>query len=79
MKILLTGMQPGFGLETLKRRMAQFGPVTEVQAVDDGDPEQPWAIVDMAVGTAEATDIARRIDGIYHVDRFIRARVMLRS
>jgi hypothetical protein len=59
--------------------MAQFGPVTGVTALEDGDPERPWAIVDMAVGTAEATEIARRIDGIYHVDRFIRAQVMLRS
>ena len=79
MKILLTGLQPGFDLETLKGRMAKFGPVTEVKAVEDGDPERPWAIVDMAVGTAEATEIARRIDGIYHVDRFIHAQVMFRS
>lgn len=79
MKILLTGLQPGFDLEALRKRMAQFGPVTEVQAVEEGDPERPWAIVDMAVGTAEATEIARRIDGIYHVDRFIGAHVMFRG
>jgi hypothetical protein len=26
---------------------------------------------------AEATEVARRIDGIYYIDRFIHARVML--
>lgn len=77
MKILLTGLQPDFDPLALRERMAQFGPVVDVQTVRDGDPQQPWAVVEMALGVAEATEVARRIDGIHHVDRFIRARVML--
>ncbi|HRC36717.1 MAG TPA: hypothetical protein PK420_01490 [Rubrivivax sp.] len=77
MKILLTGLQPDFDAVALRERMAQFGPEVDVPAVRDGDPQQPWAIVEMALGVTEATEVARRIDGIHHVDRFIRARVML--
>ncbi len=61
MKILLTGLQPDF----------------DVQAVRDGNPQKPRAIVEMALGVAEATEVARRIDGIHHIDRFTRAQVML--
>jgi hypothetical protein len=77
MKILLTGLQPDFDLVALRERMCHFGPVVDIQVVRDGDPQQPWAVVEMALGVAEATEVARRIDGIHYVDRFIRARVML--
>jgi hypothetical protein len=79
MKIVLSGLQPDFDLESLRDRMTKFGPVTDIQAVRDGDPDQPWAIVDMALDVAEATEVARRIDGIYYIDRFIHAHVMLRG
>ena len=48
MKILLTGLQRDFDPDALRDRMAKFGHVIGVQTVRDGDPEQPWAIVDMA-------------------------------
>ena len=77
MKILLTGLQRDFDVDVLRERMSKFGHVIGVQAVLEGDPERPWAIVEMALGVAEGTEVARRIDGIYHIDRFIHARVML--
>jgi hypothetical protein len=77
MKIMLTGVQPDFDLVALRERMCHFGPVVDRQVVRDGDPQQAWAVVEMALGVAEATEVARRIDGIHHVDRFIGARVML--
>jgi hypothetical protein len=70
-------LQRDFDLENLRVRMSKFGPVVDIQSVRDGDPDQPWAIVDKALGVAEATEVARRIDGIHHIDRFIQARVML--
>jgi putative N-acetylmannosamine-6-phosphate epimerase len=76
MKILLSGLQPDFDVEVLRERMSHFGTVVDIQAVRDGDAQQPWAIVEMALGVAEATEVARRIDGIYYIDRFIRAHVM---
>lgn len=76
MKILLTGLQRDFDPQALQERMSHFGHVVGVQPVLEGDPEHPWAIVEMALSVAEATEVARRIDGIYYIDRFIRARVM---
>lgn len=79
MKILLTGLQRDFDIDLLRERMTKFGHVIDIQAVRDGDPDRPWAIVEMALGVAEGTEVARRIDGIYHIDRFIHAQVMLRD
>ena len=77
MKILLSGLQRDFDVETLRDRMSKFGHVIDIQVVRDGDPEQPWAVVEMALNVAEGTEVARRIDGIYHIDRFIHARVIV--
>lgn len=76
MKIVITGLQPDFDLDALRERMTHFGPVIDVRAVREGNPDQPWAIVEMAVDAGRANEVARRIDGTYHIDRFIRARVM---
>lgn len=77
MKIILSGLQPGFDVDALRERMSHFGPVIDIRVPDDGNPDEPWAIVEMNLGVGEAHEVARRIDGLYHVDRFIRARVML--
>lgn len=77
MKIILSGLQPDFDIERLRERLSKFGPVLGIQVVREGDPDKPWAIVDMDLGVAAATEMARRIDGIYYIDRFIRARVMV--
>lgn len=77
MKIILTGLHEDADIEKLRERMSHFGPVIDITAVRDGDPDRPWFIIDMGIGMAEATDVARRIDGIYFNDRFLHARVML--
>jgi len=76
MKIILTGLHEDADIEKLRERMSHFGPVIDIQAVRDGDPDKPWFIVDMDVDVGEATNVARRIDGIYYNDRFLHARVM---
>ena len=77
MKLQVGVLQPDVDAVALRECMARFGPVGDGPAVRDGDPQRPWAIGEMALGVTEATEVARRIDGIHHVDRFIRARVML--
>jgi hypothetical protein len=76
MKIILTGLHEDADIDKLRERMSQFGPVLDIQAVRDGDPDKPWFIVNLNVDMAHATDVARRIDGIYYIDRFLHARVM---
>ncbi len=77
MKIVLSGLQPDFSIDALRERMTHFGPVLDVQPVREGNPDQPWAIVEMDLGVAQATEVARRIDGTFFIDRFIRARVLV--
>lgn len=76
MKIILTGLREDADMEKLRERMSHFGPVLDIQAVRDGDPDKPWFVVNMDIDVAEATKVARRIDGIYYNDRFLHARVM---
>lgn len=79
MKILLSGLRPETDIDALRERMSHFGPVTGIEVVREGDPAQPWFLVEMAIAPGEATEIARRIDGIYYKEQFIHARVMLHS
>jgi hypothetical protein len=76
MKIMLSGLHADFDVDTLKERLNHFGPVTGVQVITEGDPDKPWVLVELAVDAARATEVARRIDGIYFRDRFLRALVM---
>lgn len=79
MKILLSGLGPDADLQRLQERMAHFGPVLGIQAVRDGDPDRPWFIIELDIAPDVATEVARRIDGIYFHGSFLHARVMLHS
>lgn len=79
MKIPLSGLQRDFDPAKLRDRRTEFGPVVDAHVVRDGDPDQPWAVADMALGLAASTGAARRIDGIDYIDGFIHSRVMLRG
>lgn len=76
MKIMLSGLHGDFDADTLKARMSHFGPVKDIQVITEGDPDKPWVLVELAIDPAQATEVARRIDGIYFRDRFLRALVM---
>lgn len=77
MKLLLSGLGPDTDIDRLQARMHHFGPVLGVHAVREGDPERPWFIVAMDITPDVATEVARRIDGIYFHGSFVHARVML--
>lgn len=75
-KILLTGLPATVDPERLKARLETFGPVIDVNVILDGNPEQPWVIVEMDLDLVAAQAVAQRIDGIYYIDRFLGAHVM---
>lgn len=79
MKLILSGLPPDADLDALRERMSHFGPVLGIEVVREGDPERPWFVVEMGLSVADATEIARRIDGIYYKDRTLHARVMLHA
>lgn len=75
-KILLTGLPANVDFDRLKERLAAFGPVVHINLIADGDPDQPWFIIEMELDLAAAQAVAQRIDGIYYNDRFIGAHVI---
>lgn len=75
-KILLTGLPAAVDPERLKERLSPFGPIVSITKITDGDPDQPWVIVEMDLELVAAQAVAQRIDGIYYNDRFIGAHVM---
>lgn len=77
MKLILSGLGPETDLDRLTERMGHFGPVRGIAPIYEGDPERPWFIVDMDLPAGPATEVARRIDGIYFHGRFLHASVML--
>lgn len=79
MKILLSGLHREADVERLRERMSHFGPVLDIRPVTEGDPDRPWFVIELAVSAGEATEIARRIDGIYFNERILHAWVMLRE
>lgn len=79
MKLILSGLSPETDLDRLRERMTHFGPVLGIDLIREGDPDRPWFIVDMDIPPDVATEVARRIDGIFFHDRFIHAQVMLHA
>jgi len=77
MKLILSGLSPETDLERLSERMGHFGPVLGIEPIYEGDPERPWFIVELDLPPGAATEVARRIDGIYFNDRFVHASVLL--
>ena len=79
MKIVISGLQPDVDPELLRERMEHFGPVVSLEIIRDGNPDQPWALLEMALAAGEMSEVARRINGIFHIDRKIEAHVVNRG
>lgn len=77
MKLILSGLGPGTDLEKLRERMSHFGPVGEINAIREGDPERPWFIVHIDISPAAGAAVARRIDGLHFQGRFLHAHTLL--
>ncbi len=78
-KIFITGLPASVDTEHLREQLVELGPVISINIIREGDEQQPWVVAEMDLGPAEATAVARRIDGIYYAGRFIKAHVMSRG
>lgn len=76
MKLMLSGLSPETDVDKLRERMSHFGPVISIDSIHEGNPDQPWFIVELDLSAGAANEVARRIDGIYFHGRFVRARVL---
>ncbi|KAF7963914.1 molybdenum cofactor biosynthesis protein MoaA [Cupriavidus sp. UYMMa02A] len=65
MKVLVRGLRPGVDAATLCAALRPYADVRAVELVRDGDPERPWAWVDIAAGALTVWKLVARLDGRY--------------
>ncbi|CAG9184507.1 RNA recognition motif domain-containing protein [Cupriavidus pinatubonensis] len=62
MQILIRGLHRDVTEAMLRDMLARHAPVNAVEIVRDGDPERPWAWVDLAVDRFTAWSLMRQMD-----------------
>lgn len=62
MQILIRGLRRNVTEAMLRDMLARHAPVNSVEIVRDGDPERPWAWVDLAVDRFTAWSLMRQLD-----------------
>ncbi len=65
MNVLIRGLRAGVDAATLRRALAAYVPVRGVQLLSEGDPDHPWALVDIAADAFTVWKLVARLDGRY--------------
>ncbi|CAG2149286.1 RNA-binding protein [Cupriavidus numazuensis] len=65
MKVLVRGLRPGVDAATLRKALKPYAEVRAVEFVREGDPNRPWAWVDIAAGALAVWKLVHRLDGRY--------------
>lgn len=65
MKVLIRGLKAGLDAATLRKALAAYADIRDVEMVRSGDPERPWAWVDIAAGAMTVWKLVARLDGRY--------------
>ncbi|MDF9429350.1 RNA-binding protein [Cupriavidus gilardii] len=65
MQVLIRGLHRDITEQRLRDKFAPYAPVRSVEVMRDGDPERPWAWVDLDVDLFTAFGLVRRFDGKY--------------
>jgi hypothetical protein len=65
MKLLIRGLPPDVTEEMLREKVSPYAPVKSVELVRDGDPNQPWAWLDLDVDLIGALGLVRKFDRQY--------------
>ena len=61
-KVLIRGLPADVTEQMLRDKLSPHAPVKSVEMVRDGDPNQPWAWVDLDVDLIGALGLVRRFD-----------------
>lgn len=65
MKVLVRGLKAGLDAATLRAALKRYADVRSVEFVREGDPERPWAWVEIAAGALSVWKLVARLDGRY--------------
>ena len=78
MKFLLSGLPGDAEESSVAEAMAKLGPVTQVTLVREGDPDSPWAIVEMEVTHERALAIKEQVNNIRYKGQTISLNLLIR-
>lgn len=62
MQILIRGLPPDVTEAMLQDKLSVYAPVRSVEILRDGDPERPWAWVDVDIDRIAAWRLLRQFD-----------------
>lgn len=66
MQIILTGLHGDASEQSVELGLALYFQVIQVRLVRDGEPDNPWALVEVANHYGEVWDKCNRLRGIFH-------------
>ncbi len=65
-KFAITGLGPATTKDCVQVLLDRFGPVVDVEIIREGDAAAPIALVEMAIGDAQAYRLTSRISNYWH-------------
>jgi len=75
-KFLLVGIGADSTEESIATWMSRFGPIQHVKIIRDGDPNDPVALLEMAIGDGAAAYLLSHLAGYWHEGRLLTARLL---
>ena len=72
MQVLIRGLHRDVTEDMLRDKLKGYAPVNSVELVRDGDPNHPWAWVDLAVDPFTAWRLLRQFDRQYFAGSVMR-------
>ena len=72
MKVLIRGLHRDVTEQMLRDKLATYAPVTSVELMREGDPNHPWAWVDLDIDAFTAWRLLRQLDRQYFAGSMMR-------
>lgn len=72
MQVLIRGLHRDITEQQLRDKLSPYAPVRSVELVRDGDPERPWAWVNLDVDPFTAWRLLRQFDRQYFAGAMMR-------
>ncbi|MBB1630003.1 RNA-binding protein [Cupriavidus sp. UME77] len=72
MKVLIRGLHRDVTEQMLRDKLATYAPVKSVELMREGDPNHPWAWVDLDIDAFTAWRLLRQLDRQYFAGSMMR-------
>lgn len=76
-KIMFTGLKSSVSEEDVASSLEKIGPVLKVSIIHDGNPDEPYVIVEMDISDVQAYQLTSRVTDFWHDGHMVNARLLL--